>query len=89
MGVGGALIMPSTLSILTAILPGELRLVDEELSLPPECATPIAALLTTTLAVQLVLVLVLFVDDALDFMLNANNKKDKYGKPRCTRHTTR
>jgi arginine:ornithine antiporter / lysine permease len=32
-------------------------------------ATPIAALLTTTLAVQLVLVLVLFVDDALDFML--------------------
>jgi arginine:ornithine antiporter / lysine permease len=32
-------------------------------------ATPITALLTTTLAVQLVLVLVLFVNDALDFML--------------------
>jgi len=32
-------------------------------------ATPIAALLTTTIAVQLVLILVLFVDDALDFML--------------------
>jgi arginine:ornithine antiporter/lysine permease len=32
-------------------------------------ATPIAALLSTTIAVQLVLVLVLFVDDALDFML--------------------
>lgn len=32
-------------------------------------ATPIAALLSTTIAVQVVLVLVLFVDDALDFML--------------------
>jgi arginine:ornithine antiporter / lysine permease len=32
-------------------------------------ATPIAALLTTTVAVQLVLVMVLFIDDALDFML--------------------
>lgn len=32
-------------------------------------ATPIAALISTTLAVQVLLLLVLFVDDALDFML--------------------
>jgi D-galactose 1-dehydrogenase len=33
----------NALSILTAILPGELRLVDAELSVPSNCATPIAA----------------------------------------------
>ncbi len=32
-------------------------------------ATPIAALISTTVAVQILLLLVLFVDDALDFML--------------------
>jgi len=34
------------LSILTAILPGDLRLVDAELEIPVDCATPIAARLT-------------------------------------------
>jgi D-galactose 1-dehydrogenase len=33
----------NALSILTAILPGELRLVDAELEVPVNCATPIAA----------------------------------------------
>jgi len=33
----------NALSILTAILPGELKLVDAELELPVNCATPIAA----------------------------------------------
>lgn len=36
----------NALSILTAILPGELRLVDAELSVPANCATPIAASLS-------------------------------------------
>jgi D-galactose 1-dehydrogenase len=36
----------NALSILTAILPGDLRLVDAELDVPADCATPIAARLT-------------------------------------------
>jgi predicted dehydrogenase len=36
----------NALSILTAILPGDLRLVDAELEIPVDCATPIAARLT-------------------------------------------
>src|SRR5690606_25498919 len=36
----------NALSILTAILPGEVRLVDAELSVPANCATPIAARLS-------------------------------------------
>jgi len=36
----------NALSILTAILPGDLRLVDAELEIPADCATPIAARLT-------------------------------------------
>jgi predicted dehydrogenase len=36
----------NALSILTAIVPGELRLVDAELSVPTNCAMPIAAHLT-------------------------------------------
>ena len=36
----------NALSILTAILPGDLRLADAELEVPVDCATPIAARLT-------------------------------------------
>ena len=36
----------NALSILTAILPGDLRMVDAELSVPVNCATPIASRLT-------------------------------------------